>query len=88
MTDFKHGVWYPINLAPTEYCATILAYTDNGIEFCDRDFRSKKKGGGLAWFSQMRNEISGYDVDGSPIFASLEVSPTHFQLIPNPPEDL
>lgn len=79
--------WRPIESAPNEYCATILAYADNGVEICGRDFRSKKKGGGLAWFSLQRNEVVDYDVDGSPIFNSLEVLPTHWMPLPSAPEE-
>lgn len=73
MTDFKHGLWYPILLAPQDGTRILIFDNDEfAVAFWDIETRE--------W------DVTCYRGDGYQE-AALN-SPSHFMPLPNPPEDL
>lgn len=74
MTDFKHGVWYPIS-----------QYENDDVLFDRGVFVTDGKCVGPGYFDD-NGHWTYYDYPD--FYNGYSITPTHFMVYPNPPEDL
>lgn len=74
MTDFKHGVWYPISTIP-EDLEVLIAYDEPHFGVMGKDIT-------IGYYDSPAKEVHW----NNPPRKLLR--PTHWTPLPNPPEDL
>lgn len=88
MTDFKHGVWYPIETAPKDGIS-IIGYSPKFLDSSEHS--SENIGFAVMLFEDRSNRwiINYADNSGGEYCPqATTICPTHWMLLPNPPEDL